>query len=200
MAVTRGDDLVEEIGGLLIQGEVAEFVADEQRRLGVDLQLTDERVIHLRRQQVIEHIHSGGEQHALIRLTGFPAEDLGQEGLAHPGIADENGAGSFLEEVQIEQPQDASFLFHAALVMSEVEAVDGVLRLQTGEAEAALDRAHVASLQFQISERFKRLREAKIFASCLRDRLIQLAAHGGQAELIQFRVQGCHRTPFGHEG
>jgi hypothetical protein len=135
----------------------------------------------------------------LIRLTGFPPEDLGQEGLAHAGIADENGAGSFLEEVQTEQPQDARFLLHAALVMSEVEAVDGVLRLQTGEAEAALDRARVAGLQFQISERFERLREAKIPASRLSNRLIQLAAHGGQAELIPFRVQGCYRTPFGHE-
>ena len=39
MTVTGGDDLVEKVGGLLIQGQVSEFVTDEQRRLGVNLSL-----------------------------------------------------------------------------------------------------------------------------------------------------------------
>lgn len=107
LVIEDGDDLVEKVGGLLIQGQVSEFVTDEQRRLGVDLQPPDERVIHLRRQQMIEHVHGGGEQHALIRLAGLPGDDLGQKGFAHAWIADEDCAGSLLEEVEVQQSQDA---------------------------------------------------------------------------------------------
>ena len=78
---------------------------------------------------MIEHVHSSGEQHALIRLAGLPADDLGQEGLAHAGIADEDCAGSFLEEVKVQESQDAGLQFRSALVVFEVEAVDRVLRL-----------------------------------------------------------------------
>src|ERR1700730_15815379 len=62
VAVTRGDDLIEEIGSVLVERQVAKFVADKQSRLGIDFQLTDQRVIDLRGQQVIEHIHGGGEE------------------------------------------------------------------------------------------------------------------------------------------
>jgi hypothetical protein len=56
---------------------------------------------------VIDHIHGGGEQHSLIGLTGAPADDLRKKRFSGSGIADENGAGTFGDELQIEQTQDA---------------------------------------------------------------------------------------------
>ena len=56
---------------------------------------------------MVEHVHGGGEQHALIGLAGAPADDLGQKGFAHAGIADETHAGAVAEEVEIEQAKDA---------------------------------------------------------------------------------------------
>ena len=32
LAVARGDDLIEEIGRLLVEGQIAEFVTDQERR------------------------------------------------------------------------------------------------------------------------------------------------------------------------
>ena len=94
------------------------------------------------------------------------------------------------EEVQIQQAQDARlFSSHAALVVLEVEAVDGVLGMQAGEAETALDGAAVARFQFQVGERFQCLREAEVLVGGVRERLIELAAHRGQAELVQFLVE-----------
>jgi hypothetical protein len=66
LAVPRRDDLIEEIGGLLVEGQIAQLVTDEERRLGVGLELADQGVIDLGGQQVVEHIHGGGEEHALI--------------------------------------------------------------------------------------------------------------------------------------
>jgi hypothetical protein len=47
----------------------------------------------------------------------------------------------------IQEVQDAVLQIQAALVMLELEAVDGVLSLQAGEAEAALDGAGIAGFQ-----------------------------------------------------
>ena len=47
-AVTRGDYLVKEVRRLLIERKIPEFVTDEERRFGIDLQLANERVIDLR--------------------------------------------------------------------------------------------------------------------------------------------------------
>ena len=94
--MARGDDLIEEIRGLLIERQVAKFVNDEQRGLGVGLQLADQRVIDLRSEQVIQHVHGGGEQDALIGLAGAPADDFGEEGFAHAGIADEHEVGALV--------------------------------------------------------------------------------------------------------
>lgn len=80
--MARRDDLVEEIGSLLIQGEVAQFVTDEECRLGVVFQLANQGVIYLGSQQVVEHIHGSGEEHTLIGLAGAPSDDFRQEGFA----------------------------------------------------------------------------------------------------------------------
>jgi len=72
--------------------------------------------------------------------------------------------------------------------MFEVEAVDGVARLQTGQAEAALNGILVARFQFQIRERFQSLRKAQVFGRRVARDLIELAAHRRQRQLIQFLV------------
>jgi hypothetical protein len=132
--------------------------------------------------------------------AGAPGNDFRQEGFPHAGIADDDGAGSFGQEVQIQQAEDAVLQLHAALVVLEVEAVDGVLGVQPREAKTALDGTAVARLQFQVRQGLQGLRETEVLGGGLRDHLIQLAAHRRQAELIQFLVQRGHGTPFGNEG
>jgi hypothetical protein len=52
---------------------------------------------------MIEHIHGGSEQDAVITLAGTPADDFGQHGLAHTGIANEDEIRALEQEVQIQQ-------------------------------------------------------------------------------------------------
>ena len=70
-------------------------------------------MVHLGGQQLIEHIHSGGEENPDIGLAGPPAKDLRQIGLAGAGIADEHHVGAFLEEVEVQQAEDAAFALPA---------------------------------------------------------------------------------------
>ena len=88
--MASGDDLIEEIGGLLIERKVTSSSTDEQRGFGIELELADQGVIDLRSEQMVEHVHGGGEQHALVGLAGAPADDFGEEGFAHAGIADKD--------------------------------------------------------------------------------------------------------------
>ena len=137
-------------------------------------------MIDLGSEQVIEHIHGGGEEHALIGLTSAPSDEFRQKGLAHARISDQHEIGSFGEERQIEQAQDARLSLLAALVVMEVKGVDAGLRLQTGAFEAAVDGALFASFQFQVGEPLQGGRRTEILRGGFSQSRLQLAAHGGQ--------------------
>ena len=92
--MASGNDLVEKIGSLLIERQVAKLVHDERRGLGIGFELADQRVIYLRSEQMIQHVHGGGEQDALVGLADAPADDFGKEGLAHPRIPNEHKIGT----------------------------------------------------------------------------------------------------------
>jgi len=134
-------------------------------------------VIHLRRQQVIQHIHGGGEQNALVGLAGFPAEDLGQECFAHARITDEHDVGPLPQEGEIEQAQDAVLGLDAAFVMVEVKGVDGGLNLQASALEATLNRTMLARVQFHVGEPFQRGRDAEVSGCGFSDRRLQISSH-----------------------
>jgi hypothetical protein len=110
--------------------------------------------------------------------------------------ANQDDAGSFVKELQIQQAHQAVLEIHAALVMFEVEAVDRVLRMQAGETEAALNGTAVARFQFQVGEGFEGLRQAQVLGRGLNDHLIELAAHRRQAGLVQFQGECGHGDPF----
>jgi len=129
---------------------------------------------------MVEHVHGGGEQHTLVGLTGAPADNLGQVGFAHTGIANETHAGAVAQEVEIEQAKDASLELKSRLVMVKVEAVDGRLALQAREFEAAFDGTLVAGFELTIEERFEGLDQTEISGGGVSQHLIQMEAHGRQ--------------------
>ena len=119
-----------------------------------------------------------------------------QKCFAHAGIADQHEIGSFVEERQIEQAQDARLGLLAALVMVEVKGVDAGLRLQARAFEAAVDGALFAGFQFHVGEPLQGGRRAEILGGGFSQSRLQLAAHGGQAQLIQLLFERSHRIPF----
>lgn len=133
---------------------------------------------------MIEHVHSRSEQDALIRLAGAPSDDLGQKCFADAGIADEHDVGSLGEEGEIEQAQEPGFGLHAALVVMEVKSIDAGLGLQARAPETPLNGALRAGFDFHVGEPLQCGGGAEIFGSGFSQSRLQLAAHGGQAQLI----------------
>ena len=79
--------------------------------------------------------------------------------------------------------------------MVKVKGINGGLRLQTRAFETAFNGTAVAGLQFHIGEPFQRGGHAEVSGGGLRDRRLQLAAHRGQAQLVQFLGER-HHIPF----
>jgi len=73
--------------------------------------------------------------------------------------------------------------------MVEVEAVDGVLGLQASEPEAAIDRAGLTCFEFAVQQGFESFRGAEILAGRISQSLVQVLAHRGQVQLIQFLLE-----------
>src|SRR5579863_658340 len=107
--------------------------------LRVGSELSYHGVIDLGSEQVIEHVHGGSEQHALIGLARPPGDELRQKCFPHTRISDEDDVGSLGEEREIEQTQEPRFGLYAAFMVMEVKGIDAGLGLKTRASEAPFD-------------------------------------------------------------
>src|SRR5207244_6803881 len=71
----------------------------------------------------------------------------------------------------------------------------GTLRRQAEEVKPPWHGAAITRLQLQVGEPFQGSRRAKILFGGVLERLIQLTAHGGEAESFQFFGE-CHDASF----
>src|ERR1700722_3230767 len=97
------------------------LIDKQQSGFGIRLEFANQRVIDLRSRQVIQHVHRGGEQYALIGLASLPTKDLGQKGFAEAWISDQHDIGAVPKERKIEQPQNAVLGLDTAFVMGKVK-------------------------------------------------------------------------------
>jgi hypothetical protein len=144
---------------------------------------------------LVEHVHGGGEQEATVGLTYAPADNFREERFARARIADQDDVGALVEEVEIQEAEDARLVLLPRLVMLEQERVDGVLHMQAGEVEPPLHSAAIARFQFQVGEPFQSSRRAEALFCGMLESLVELTAHGGQAESFQFLGE-CHDFSF----
>ena len=85
--VAGTDDLEEQIGSALVDGQVADFVEDEQRGVGVFAQFCFEGAFGLGGVQGVDDVDGVGEEDTNALLAGGVAERGGEV-----GFAETNGA------------------------------------------------------------------------------------------------------------
>jgi len=150
---------------------------------------------------MIQHVHRGSEQDTLIGLTSAPGNQFRQKCFANPRISDEHNVGSFGEEGEIEETQESWFGLHTALVVVEVKGVDTGLGLEAGAAEAALNGPLGAGFDLHVGKPLQGCRHAEILGGGFSQSGLQLAAYGGQIQLMQLLFEdGHHRIPFRDAG
>ena len=146
--------------------------------------------------QMIQHVHGGCKQDALVSLAGFPSDDAGEECFPHAGVSDEHKVRALAQEREIEQTKNTVLGLDAALLVVAVESIDAGLRLQTRGLEAAFYRTAVTGLQFHIGQQLERGEDAEIARGGISDRRLDLSAHRFQVQLLQFLFERDHRVSF----
>ena len=104
------DDLEEEVGALWPQGEITDFVTDEESRGLVVVEFFEEGSIGLGGDEVIDHVDGAGEEDLEIGVAGGVGDAFGQEGFSGAGVADQDHIPVFGDEVQVEEVEDLGFL------------------------------------------------------------------------------------------
>src|SRR5215471_19877521 len=103
------------------------------------MELFEQRVIRLRRDQMIDHVNGRGKEHLDIGVAGRIGEAFGQEGLACTRVANENDIAVGGDEVEVAQGQDTGFLLLSGFMVLEVELIDRQLFGESGLTPSEMD-------------------------------------------------------------
>ena len=98
--VAGGDELEEQVGGLGFEGDVADFVDDQERVSAQAGDLGLQAPGAVGGGEPVGPGGGGGEQDAVPGLAGLDAEPCGEHGLAGSGRAEQHDVGLRRDEVQ----------------------------------------------------------------------------------------------------
>ncbi len=108
--VPCADDLEEEVRALWTEGEITEFVTNEEGRGLIIVELSEEGSVCLCGDEMIDHIDGRGEEDLNVGVACGIGDAFGQEGFAGPGVADEDHIPVLGDEVQVEEIEDLGFV------------------------------------------------------------------------------------------
>jgi len=129
--VAGADDLEEQVGSALVDRQVADFVEDEQRGVGVFSQLGFEGALGLGGLQGVDDVDGVGEEYAHALLTSGVAKRGGEVGFAQTDGAEQDEVGMIFNELEAEEVLD----LEAVDLFGPVPA-EGVEGFDDGEAGA----------------------------------------------------------------
>ena len=148
--VAGADDLEEEVGSALVDGQVADFVEDEQGGAGVFAQLGFEGAFGLGGVQGVDDVDGVGEEHVHALLAGGVAEGGGEVGLAESDGAEQDDVGVIPDELEAEEILDLKAVDLFGPVPAE--GVEGLDDGEAGALDAAGDGAVGAQVGFALDE------------------------------------------------
>ena len=104
--IPLADDLEEQIGSLLVNGQVAHLVQNQQRRAKVFSEGVFEAAVFLGGLKVIDDFDGTGEQNGVTLQAGGVAQGGGQMGFADAHVAQEDDIGLVSQELQAKEVLD----------------------------------------------------------------------------------------------
>src|SRR2546428_9249352 len=103
------------------------------------VELLQQRVVRLCRNQMIDHVNGRGTEHLDIGVASRIREAFRQEGFACTRVANENDITVGRDEVEVAQRQDTSFLLLSGFMVVEVELINGQFFCEGGLPPAEMD-------------------------------------------------------------
>lgn len=148
--VAGADDLEEEVAAMLVEGEVAQFVEDEEVGVGVLTQSSWQTVGDHGGLQAIDDVDGVGEEDIFSGKGGGVADGGGEVGFSESGVAEEQEVFFALEEPEGEEAFDglAWDLFGPV----PVKGIEVFENGKAGGANATLGTFVVAGAGFHFNE------------------------------------------------
>ena len=148
--VAGADDLEQEVGTALVDGEIADFIKDEEGGGGVFAQFGFEGAFGLGGVQGVDDVDGVGEEDALAVLAGGVAEGRGEVGFAKADETEEDDVGFVADELEAEEVLDLEAVDLFGPVPAE--GVEGFDDGKAGGVEAAGNGTVVAQGGFAFDE------------------------------------------------
>jgi hypothetical protein len=173
------DELEEEMRGVTLEGQVAEFVDHEQLGLGVEGEPVLKPAFDMGLGEGGEEPGGRGEQDGEAEPHGFTAEGHGQVRLADTGraqqeqgiaIGDPAAGGKIADLLGVERGLGV-----------ELEAVEGTDEGELGDTEAHLDAPLLAMADLGLAKQVERVADREVATSGLVQKTVEPVAHRLQA-------------------
>ena len=132
--VAGGDELEEQVGGFGFEGDVADFVDDDERVAAEAAELVVESAGAVGDGEAVDPFGGGGEHDAVAGVAGADRQADGEVGLAGAGRAEEHDVVAGGDEVEGAEVGDDVTL-EGALVVA-VELVEALAGREAGGADA----------------------------------------------------------------
>ena len=140
--VAAGDEHEHEVGGLRVEGDVADLVDDQEGDPLELAQLRGERPLLLGVAEPRDPLGGGGEADALAGQTGPEAERDRQVGLAGAGRAEQHDVVAGVDEIELAEVEDQRLL-HRALE-AEIKLLERLAGWEAGLPDPRLAAVGVA--------------------------------------------------------
>jgi hypothetical protein len=95
---------------LWTEGEITEFVTNEEGRGLIIVELSEEGSVCLCGDEMIDHIDGRGEEDLNVGVACGIGDAFGQEGFPGAGVADEDHIPVLGDEVQVEEIENLGFV------------------------------------------------------------------------------------------
>lgn len=185
--VAAGKDREQQFSSAVIQGQVAQFVNNEQIQLFQSGFQATELVLRLRFQQAINQVSGGIKGNFLALSTCFQAQGGGQMGLAGARIAQEYNILRFLQILTLGEFKNEWLIELGD--SGEVKVAESFLAREAGLSNALLERILLPSQDFLFNQQLQEVLMGQIAFRCLGSEFTVLSENIGQAQFLEMGFQ-----------
>jgi hypothetical protein len=153
LLVAQADDLKEQIGAVFVEGQVAQFVQNENGWGEILFELGFETVGGVGGGKGVDGIDGGGEEDGFALEACGITEGGGKMGFAHADAAKKDDIGFIIDEPEPEEVLDVEAIDF--LGPTPLKLVEGFEDRETSKPDSALNRAVVAGTDLPLSEAVK---------------------------------------------
>jgi hypothetical protein len=188
------DDVVEDVGGVVAVGEVANLVDDEDVRAHVEGEGIAQFTFAGRGRETVDELSGGGEEHFEAVLKRSVGNGDGKVSLSTSRLALEDHRTAFGDKVGREQGSDRGE--PQCRLVREVELLDGAQEGERRSAHGATEPRLFAMRDFFGKNRVEEVLIGPVFLLGALDEFAPDAASVGQMQALEERFEiGVHAAP-----